>query len=99
MDIFKKTVHEFTDTINKSVTNIIKAIDERWTSDEQNDFRDICITAWKELGNEQLYREFIKRSYPIVYGTQIATIMYTPSWSAIEEAEVRNVKAYFEKNQ
>lgn len=98
MDIFKKMVDDV-NAINESVRNIIKAIDERWTSDEPNDFRDMCIYAWKELDNEQLYREFIKRSYPIAYGTQIATIMYTPSWSAIEEAEVRNVKAYFEKNQ
>lgn len=98
MNILKKTVDDLNAT-NESVKNIIEMIDERWASDEQNDFRDMCIYAWKELGNEYLYREFIKRSYPIVYGTEIMSIIYTQSWSAIEEAEVRNVKAYFEKHQ
>lgn len=82
------------ETIKKSMENIISMINDRWNSEDKNDFRDMCVYAWKTLNNEDLYKEFLKKSYAIVYGL---IMFHLPEWKQIEDAEIRNVKEYCEK--
>jgi len=85
------------ETIKKSIENIISMVNDRWNSEDKNDFRDICIHAWKTLNNEDLYKEFLKKSYAIVYGLTSPIIFSLPEWRQVEEVEIRNVKEYCKK--